>query len=249
MYSLTVSEATNWNLTNITVTARNEDGELSEDIGVSVDHTSPAVNTSLPRINVTSLSGNTTRDRRLSVSIMDNTPDEEINFISQVDGEETRESYSGKATATIDLQEGKHKYVFYAIDMAGNKSSAYTNEITLFPKQPTIRMINPSSGVASISLPPDNPDGGFVPRYNVEFEVYDLPNGDYTLLKEVKIRNNACGTKENAAGGCEQTLNSFTEARFSFDIPIARKKPNMVTITVIDQSGTVVTKEVTIVTR
>lgn len=180
-YNLLIGETRNWDITSITVVASNGDEEMTEDISVTVDHASTAVNTSAPMLTAILPRGAATTIASLPVSILDNTPDDEILFTSDIDGEIQQDNFGPKDKFVCTLLDGQHKYKFSATDMANNKSNVISWEGALIAKRPSIILRNPSSGTASIVLPPSPPQSGFVPKYTVEFEIKDLPNDDYTL--------------------------------------------------------------------
>jgi len=239
---ITVSQTMNWDLTNVIVVASNTEGEeLTKDIPVVVDHASAGLNISAPTLSGMTLQGEATRTGQVSITVLDNTPGDEITFTSSIDGQ--IESYSGMSSGerqTISLQEGTHTYSFYAMDLAKNKSGVLAWRGAYFPRAPRVVLRNPASGTARLTLPPQHPrssatDLEFMPRFPLKFEVLDLPSDDYMLLKEVRVAN--------SASGFSQTLNSFSDFRFSFDVDLKRGVANTIVITVIDKSGTSITAQ------
>lgn len=246
-YNLTISENKNWDLNLITVIASNGEEERTEEIPVTISQTSPAINTSAPLLTAVLPRGNATTIAKLSISILDNTPEDEIQFTNEVDGSPSSpETYGGKDKLTFDFLEGTHKYRFFASDKAGNKSNIIVWEGALIAKRPSILLRNPASGTASLTIPNSPPGREFTPTYSIEFEVKDLPNDDVNLLKEVRIFNQSyTGTSPDK----DQKLTSFIDTKFTFDVPLERRASNLIRITVIDKADNLVQKDVTILVR
>ncbi len=178
---------------------------------------------------------------RMSFSVIDRTPHDEIKFHHSVDGGSDYETGVSGGVFGMEFLPGLHDYEIYAEDMCGNKSAVLRGKVSYMPSRPIIRMRNPS-GDKLIRVPPSrhpHEDGAFEPIFTVEFSIENLPGDDYRLLKEVVVRNN---------GAVEASEKTFTDVDFDFDIQL-RRGANVIVVEARDSQDRVVRRQVTVRVR
>ncbi|MBD3390751.1 MAG: hypothetical protein GF418_01840 [Chitinivibrionales bacterium] len=181
-----------------------------------------------------------TLQRRLSFTVFDRTPHDEITFYTVVDGSRDSETGPSGGQFFMDLEEGSHEYRVYAEDLGGNKSSVVAGRVRYMPKTLYVRVRKPG-GYEVVRVPPGTPDGEFDrPEYTVDFVVENVPDDDPQLLREVKVVNQATGQTV--------TERDFTEVDFDFDVELTRGK-NPILIEVRDVSDRIATQQATIELR
>lgn len=167
---------------------------------------------------------------KITFTVIDRTPDEEITFYKIIDGNIESEQGAPGQPFTLVLQEGIHTYSVYAQDKQGNLSSKLTKEIKYLGATIwNIKMRKPI-GDEVLNIPPSTPDNGFKPVYTIEFSIENLPDDNVRLLKDVMV--------SNLTTGQIQHQKSFTDTYFSFDVNVSQRQSNQIVIDVLDINDT-----------
>ena len=175
---------------------------------------------------------------RMSFSVLDRTPHDEIKFHYSVDGGSDYQTGVPGGVFGMEFLPGIHEYEIYAEDMCGNKSAVLRGNVSYMPSLPIIRMRTPP-GDKLVRVPPSRhprDDGDFEPILTVEFSIENLPGDDYRLLKEIVVSNN---------GAVEASEKTFTDVDFAFDIRLGRG-PNVILVEARDSQDRVVRRQVTV---
>jgi hypothetical protein len=127
-------------------------------------------------------------------TVYDATADEEITFISEIDGSVNTKTGSPNSNFCINFLEGTHKYRFYAEDKARNKSNVVEYAaISFMSSRPVLKLRKPGSGREVIHIPPGTPGNSFKPVYTVELSILNVPDNDMKLIKEASVKNESTG--------------------------------------------------------
>lgn len=207
---------------------------------VRYEPTSDKCNADIPIIQPSYLPTNT-KINRLTFTVYDKTPSDEITFYSSIDGAKDSETGSPGARFYLDLEEGIHFYEVYAEDLAGNRSQKVAGTVAYLMKVPMIRLSKPSGPYKLLHIPPSTPLSNFRPEFTVEFSVENLPDDNPKLLKEVRVVN-------KSSGDTKSLKNFTTDIDFDFDIDLKRGK-NQVIIEIRDINDRIITREITIEVR
>ena len=96
-----------------------------------------------------------------------------------------------------------------------------------------------------ITLPPPGPAGhptfGSRPEKTIEFTVENLPDNDYTLIREAVVLNKTTGDS--------RTERDPTDIDFMIDIPLQRNADNAISVQVRDINDRIITHTFTIQVR
>ncbi len=215
----------------LNVTALNDDEDISKEINLVIDGTSPRINISIPRVSFVGSVGNATKQNVLKVFVNDNTPDDKIILSAEINGEKIDVETSSGSREEISLELGKNKYKITAHDMANNISNVLVGEITSIPKPPRINLINPRTPFYRVSGIPPAPMGGRRPAVDVEVEIDDGIGDEPENIVFVK------------ATGRYGSVTLYNESGYVYSKEIEiGKGQNRIEITVKDIAGNITNK-------
>jgi hypothetical protein len=171
----------------------------------------------------------TSKTSSLSFTVTDATPDDEITFYKFVDGAQETETGSPNSSFLLDLVEGTHTYIVYAEDKARNRSNTVTGSVSYLFRKLAIQMLKPI-GTDVLRIPPGHPTGSglsddFAPKYPVQFQIFNVPDNEVSLIKQVTVKNLSTGETE------KQT--SLFDLRLEVEISLARGD-NRIEVDVLD---------------
>jgi hypothetical protein len=194
------------------------------------DITRPEIQTMLPQIS---------ENNRLSVTVYDRTPNDEITLLYSIDGQKESEKGVPNSIFSIPLQPGLHSYTLQAVDKTGNSSQVISQSITWFG---TIDwMIKVNKAVDVLYLPPSGPGNTYEPVYTLEFSIENLPDNDMRLVSLVTVVNKLTGEI--------QTRKTFIDNYFAIDMKLKNHETNNFEISIEDVRKKIKTKTMQVVVK
>jgi hypothetical protein len=222
------------------ITASDETGEMTKSLNLTVDGTSPQINTSIPSVTVTGIGGQATRSGRLTVQVMDRTPDDQITLSVDDNGSVDEMQMEGGSRQDVTLEAGKNAYVIKAVDMARNPSNVVRGEIYYLPGPLSITMIEPTTTDIDIGDLPPLPRETERPKLGIELEIEDGINDVPETIKYCRI------TGMGQSVLLKQDGNTY---RYTGEVQLTLNTVNMFTIQSEDLAGNTVTKTITVILR
>ncbi|MFC1476500.1 FecR domain-containing protein [Fibrobacterota bacterium] len=142
-------------------------------ITVEVDVKSANINTSVPRIDITGPTQGASKIGYFTARVTDNTPEDQIMLTVDINGAKDQYTLERSDQEKIILEEGKNRYVIYAVDLAGNKSNALSGEIYYLPGPLVIDIIEPDETQYVIDDLPPMPVNAQSLSMDIEVEIDD----------------------------------------------------------------------------
>lgn len=215
------------------VTANDEEEELVETINLTIDPTSPQVNTSLPTVYMPVQVKKINKTGSLSVQVKDNTPEDRLVLEVSINGSREEYSLDPSSTEYINLEEGKNDYVIRAYDRARNYSNTIAGQIYYVPNPPVIEIVEPSSNPYVIRGLPPMPRNVDRPVMELEIEIDDGIGDIPEIYKNCRVRG---------SDGQEQVLRSSTDYTYYGEMELTPGQNTQFTIMLEDISGMIETK-------
>jgi hypothetical protein len=193
---------------SLEIVASNENEEVTKSMVLTVDPTSPAINTSVPLLVVEGAGQQATRNGRLTVQVSDRTPDDQITLQYENNGSTDEEQLDPNVSTTVSLSEGVNKFSVKASDRAKNQSNVVAGDMYYLPGPLQIDMLDPSTERVTVEDLPPLPRGVERPKLRMKIKIDDgigdVPrtirycrimgggqnllmkdNGDYTFSSEI----------------------------------------------------------------
>jgi hypothetical protein len=167
-------------------------------------------------------------------TVTDLTPDDEVTFYKIADGAQETETGSPNSSFKLDLQEGTHSYTVYAEDKARNRSNTVTGTVQYLYRKLAIQMRKPI-GTDVIRIPPGHPlrtgeIDDAIPTYTVQFQIYNVPDNDRSLVKSVTVKN--------LSNGQSASMKDLFDLEVQVDIRLSRGQ-NRIEVDVLDINNNV----------
>ena len=151
-----------------------ETGEEKEKIiTVEVDIKSAGINKSVPNIDIATATQHATRIGYLTTKVTDQTPDDQITLHVDVNGSKDQFILEPSDQEKVILDEGKNRYIIYAVDLAGNKSNVKSGEIYYLPGPLVIEIIEPDETQYVVDDLPPMPVNAQDLSMEIEVEIDD----------------------------------------------------------------------------
>lgn len=147
--------------------------EKDKTITVEVDVKSANINTSIPRIDITGPTQGASRIGYLIARVTDNTPEDQLTLITDINGSKDQYTLERSDQEKIILEEGKNRYIFYTVDLAGNKSNVLSGEMYYLPGPLVIEIIEPDETQYVIDDLPPMPVNAQSLSMDIEVEIDD----------------------------------------------------------------------------
>ena len=147
--------------------------EMAKTMHVTVDGTSPQINTSVPVLVVQEQGLQATRLGKLTIDVIDRTPEDQINLAYQINGRSDNLSMNPGDRQYLNLDEGKNIYSIKAFDKARNLSNVVQGVIYYLPGQLVIDIRDPVDNPMVISDMPPMPKNVSSSQMRVEVEIED----------------------------------------------------------------------------
>jgi len=147
--------------------------EMAKTMHVTVDAASPQINTSVPVLVVQEQGLQATRLGKLTVDVIDRTPEDQINLAYQINGRSDNLSMNPGDRQYLNLDEGKNIYSIKAYDKARNLSNVIQGVIYYLPGQLIIDIRDPIDNPMVITDMPPMPKNVSSSQMRVEVEIED----------------------------------------------------------------------------
>lgn len=215
----------------IDVSADDGDQEVTASVRVTVDITSPQLNTSVPSLVVQGAGQPATKVGDFGMQVLDRTPEDQVTV--SVENNSSRDEYqlASGGRETFRLEEGANKYTIVARDVAGNASNTVVGETYFLPGPLSIDIVEPMDNPYVIDDLPPLPRNTSKPTLKIKVEVDD---GIGTVPRTIKY------CKVIGSRG-EMLLRNNNDYTFSGTLDVGRGS-NAFTITTEDLAGNTATK-------
>jgi hypothetical protein len=157
----------------IDVAASDDSKEMTKTVRVSVDIASPQINISVPTLVVQEQGLQATRTGKLTVDVIDRTPDDQITLEFQNNGRTENTTMNPGERQYLNLDEGKNTYSVKAYDKARNLSNVAQGVIYYLPGQLVIQIREPGDNPMVYTDIPPMPRNVALPQQRVEVEIED----------------------------------------------------------------------------
>jgi hypothetical protein len=147
--------------------------EMAKTMHVTVDATSPQINTSVPILVVQELGLQATRLGKLTVDVIDRTPEDQITLVFLNNGRSENISMNPGERQYLSLDEGKNTYTVKAYDRARNLSNVVQGVIYYLPGRLVIDIRDPVDNPMVINDMPPMPKNVSSSQMRVEVEIED----------------------------------------------------------------------------
>ena len=176
-----------WNLEEVSLDLKSDDGEDSKQINVEVDKTSKSVNTLPPK---------------LSVAMQDNSGYAVVN-VEQVSGDlvnlivrrgdelEERELNYDLRNFRVELLPAENDYEIEAVDQAGNSVKRSFKGVAYYPKAQFKVEISSKYKNRTLRLPPKfSRISSHTPTERITIRIKNLPDDNYRFIKRITVAGN-----------------------------------------------------------
>lgn len=153
--------------------ASDESREMTKTVRVTVALTSPQINTSFPVLVVQEQGLQATRTGKLTVDVLDRTPEDQISVEFQNNGRADNISMNPGERQYLNLDEGKNAYTVKAYDKARNMSNVVQGVIYYLPGHLVIQIREPDENPMVYTDIPPMPKNVTPPSKRVEVEIED----------------------------------------------------------------------------
>jgi hypothetical protein len=147
--------------------------EMTKTIRTSVDVSSPQINSSVPILVMQEQGLQATRIGKLTVDVIDRTPEDQITLTFQNNGRSENITMNPGERQYLNLDEGKNSYSVKAYDKARNVSNVVQGVIYFLPGQLLIQFREPVDNPLVITDMPPMPRNVPLSQQRVEVEIED----------------------------------------------------------------------------
>jgi len=155
------------------VATSSDNKEMTKTVRVTVDVTSPQINISVPTLVVQEQGLQATRTGKLTVNVLDRTPEDQISLEYQINGRTDNLTMNPGDRQYLNLDEGKNTYIVKAYDKARNISNVVQGSIYYLPGNLVIEIRDPMDNPMVISDLPPMPKNVAASQMRVEVEIED----------------------------------------------------------------------------
>jgi Uncharacterized protein conserved in bacteria len=155
------------------IVASDETKEMTKTVRVTVDITSPQINISFPILVVQEQSLQATRTGKLTVDVLDRTPEDQISLEFLNNGRTDNITMTPGERQYLNLDEGKNAYTVKAYDKARNMSNVVQGVIYYLPGHLVIQIREPVDNPMVIEDMPPMPRNVAASQLRVEVEIED----------------------------------------------------------------------------
>lgn len=213
----------------------NDMEEVSESRSVTIDVSSPQINTSKPRLvlgNLTTKKADKACDQPIQVT--DNTLDDEIRI--EIENNGTREVFTVDpgGRETYCFEDGRNTFAIQAFDKARNSSTRVAGELYVLRGPLTITVLEPESEQMTIDDLPPMPRGVPNPKMAIEVEIDDGIGDVPETIRYVRIIENGAVLKDNQ------------DYTFSTQVNLRVNRLNTFTLQAEDLAGNKATQQITV---
>jgi len=192
----------------------------------------------LHNTDIPELLGPVVTDQKLCFTVNDRTIGDSITMYYEKDGFKNKTQRVPGERFCMDMSEGIHRYVVYAVDRAGNTSRKWEEKKAWLPRRRWDLRVRRPTGDGRVRLSPSiSPDDDYEEQYRVEFSIENLPNDNPALLTEIIVTNKTLGSRE--------VIREPDDIDFEVDTDIRLGK-NIVEILVRDINNDIVQRQFTI---
>jgi Glucodextranase, domain B len=155
------------------VATSSDNKEMTKTVRVTVDVTSPQINISVPTLVIQEQGLQATRTGKLTVNVLDRTPEDQISLEYQINGRTDNLTMNPGDRQYLNLDEGKNTYIVKAYDKARNISNVVQGSIYYLPGNLVIEIRDPVDNPMVISDLPPMPKNVAASQMRVEVEIED----------------------------------------------------------------------------
>jgi len=220
------------------VATGSDNKEMTKTIRVTVDITSPQINISVPTLVVQEQSLQATRIGKLSVDVIDRTPEDQITLEFQNNGRTDNATMAPGERQYLSLDEGKNTYIVKAYDKARNLSNVVQGVIYYLPGHLVIEIRDPDENPKIITDMPPMPKNVAASQMRVEVEIEDGIGNIPETIKYCRLVGE---------GKTLQMLGN-NNYRYNVNVPISFG-PHTYMVQVEDLVGNLMTKRLDIVVK
>ena len=220
------------------VATGSDNKEMTKTIRVTVDITSPQINISVPTLVVQEQSLQATRIGKLSVDVIDRTPEDQITLEFQNNGRTDNATMAPGERQYLSLDEGKNTYIVKAYDKARNLSNVVQGVIYYLPGHLVIEIRDPDENPKIITDVPPMPKNVAASQMRVEVEIEDGIGNIPETIKYCRLVGE---------GKTLQMLGN-NNYRYNVNVPITFG-PHTYMVQVEDLVGNLMTKRLDIVVK
>lgn len=220
---------------NLEIIASREDQEVTRNIPVKIDITSPQINTSVPRLQVSGLSRQAVRSSQMPFQVFDQTPGDVITVTITNNGTSENLMIDPGGRDNIVMNEGKNELLITARDLAGNRALSQQASVYCLPGPLEIVLIDPSDNLIKIDdLPPWPQNASALSKLRFRVEIRDNISTVPEVIKYCRITSST-----------GQTVVLANERNYYYygDMPVGRG-PTVFTIQAEDWAGNIQQKRV-----
>ncbi|MDD5673104.1 MAG: FecR domain-containing protein [Chitinivibrionales bacterium] len=223
---------------NLEIVASDAQKEMSITRLVTIDASSPLINTSVPMITVTGLGQQATRTGQITINVTDKTPEDVITLDVTNNSSKQEFTHSSGDRENFSLDPGMNKVTIQAFDKARNMSNVVSGNIYYLPGPLTIRITDPENNPMIYEGIPPMPHNVTAPPISVRVEIEDNISNVPETIKYCQI------------SGSGQTVQMRNNKDYSFtgELKINRGV-NTFTIQAEDFAGNIATKTLTVVVK
>jgi hypothetical protein len=220
------------------VATGSDNKEMTKTIRVTVDITSPQINISVPTLVVQEQSLQATRIGKLSVDVIDRTPEDQITLEFQNNGRTDNATMAPGERQYLSLDEGKNTCIVKAYDKARNLSNVVQGVIYYLPGHLVIEIRDPDENPKIITDMPPMPKNVAASQMRVEVEIEDGIGNIPETIKYCRLVGE---------GKTLQMLGN-NNYRYNVNVPISFG-PHTYMVQVEDLVGNLMTKRLDIVVK
>jgi hypothetical protein len=220
------------------VATGSDNKEMTKTVRVTVDITSPQINISVPTLVVQEQSLQATRIGKLSVDVIDRTPEDQITLEFQNNGRTDNAAMAPGERQYLSLDEGKNTYIVKAYDKARNLSNVVQGVIYYLPGHLVIEIRDPDENPKIITDMPPMPKNVAASQMRVEVEIEDGIGNIPETIKYCRLVGE---------GKTLQMLGN-NNYRYNVNVPITFG-PHTYMVQVEDLVGNLMTKRLDIVVK